>query len=218
MTNTSGHNPVDPVRNIELELGGGALETAIRGSAILIILTVIAVVVWTLVAKVDELARARGEVQPVGEVQVIESRDGGKIDELLVRKGDRVQAGDTIAIFYRVRSEAELKAMQAKKAALEMEMERHTALAEGREPDFDDYVSDYPFLLAREVGAFKSQLQLMQTELRVAEQQLDEKRAELEALNTEIPAIRAEKESTEKALENLPEARRKAALIQNPGS
>jgi HlyD family type I secretion membrane fusion protein len=200
MTDTSGHNPVDPVRNIELELGGGALETAIRGSTILIILTLVAVVVWSLLAKVDELARARGEIKPLGEIQIVESRDGGRIERLLVREGDRVNAGDTIAIFDRTRSETELKVAQAKQAALEMEIERYTAFADGREADFQNYVDAFPFLVTRETGAFVAQQRLRDAEVGLAEQKLLEKRAELAALETEIPAIEAEKEATEKAL------------------
>jgi HlyD family type I secretion membrane fusion protein len=201
MTETSARDPVDPVRNIELELGGGALETVIRASTLLIILTLIAVVAWTLFAKVDELARARGEVKPLGEIQIVESRDGGRIEQLLVREGDWVNAGDTIAIFDRTRSESELKVAQAKQAALEMEVERYTAFADGREPDFRQYLNAFPFLVSREIGAFSSQQRLLEAELGLAEQKLIEKRTELIALDTEIPAIEAEKASTEKALD-----------------
>lgn len=201
MSDTARNESVDPVRAVELELGGGPLDRAIRTSTFLIILTVVAVVAWTLVARVDELARARGEVKPIGDVQVIESRDGGRIEELLVREGDRVAKGDVIARFQPTRSQSELRVAQAKEAALEMEIERYTAFVEERQPDFSQFRDQFPFLVSRELGAFESQRRLLQAEQRLATEKMTEKRAELAALQTEIPAIEAEKAAAKEALD-----------------
>jgi len=140
----------DAEHAVELELGGGPLDRAIRLSTLLIVLTVVAVVAWTLIACVDEIARARGEVKPVGDVQIIESRDGGRIEELLVRDGDRVEKGDLIVRFQRAGSESELERALAKQAALEMELERYSAFLEGRNADFSEYAGKYPRIVARD--------------------------------------------------------------------
>lgn len=200
MTETASSKNFDPVRAVELELGGGALDRTIRASTILIILTVVAVVAWTLVARIDELARARGEIKPIGDVQVIESRDGGRIEELLVREGDRVQKGDLIARFQRAGSESDLLVALAKKSALQMEVERYAAFLEGRDADFSAFEADYPLIVARERGAFESQRRLLQAEQLIAEEKLTEKRAELASLETEIPAIAEQKRATEESL------------------
>jgi HlyD family secretion protein/adhesin transport system membrane fusion protein len=200
MNDTANRTTPDPVRAVELELGGGPLDRAIRLSTLLIVLTVVAVVAWTLIARVDELARARGEVKPTGDVQVIESRDGGRIEELMVREGDHVERGEVLARFERTASESDLRAAQAKKAALEMEVERFTAFVEDREPDFSRYESEFPFLVSREMGAFEAQRRLLRAEQLQAEEKLIQKRAELAALKTEIPAIEKEKKATEESL------------------
>ena len=201
MTDTARSQTLDPVRAVELELGGGPLDRAIRASTLLIVLTVVAVVAWTLVARVDELARARGEVKPIGDVQVVESRDGGRIEELLVREGDRVEAGDVIARFQRTASESELRIALAKQAAMDMEIERYTAFVEEGDADFSRYEEQFPLLVARERGAFESQRRLLKAEQLIGKEKLTEKRAELAALDAEIPAIEDQKRATEQSLE-----------------
>lgn len=191
----------DPMRAVDLELGSGALNTALRATTFLVILTVVLVLAWTLIAQVDELARARGQIEPIGDIQVIESRDGGRIETLFVAEGDQIGAGDPIARFDRTRSESELNVADAKRAVFEMEVERYSAFVEEREPDYRRFQADYPQLVAREIGAFESQRRLLKAEQGISRVKLEEKRAEIVALDMEIPAIVAQKEATEESLE-----------------
>jgi HlyD family type I secretion membrane fusion protein len=200
MSDTTNSAKPDPVRAVELELGGGPLDRAIRAGTLLIVAAVLAVLAWTLIARVDEIARAMGQVKPIGDVQVVESRDGGRIEELLVRDGDRVRKGDVIARFKRTGSEAELKVALAKQATLLMEIKRHTVFAEGGELDLEKYRADFPWIVARELDAFAAQRRLLEAEQEIARVKLAEKRAERLALDTQIPAIEAQKKSTEKSL------------------
>jgi HlyD family type I secretion membrane fusion protein len=190
----------DSVPAIALELGGGAVERLVRTSTVLIVVAVLCAVLWTLVARIDELARARGDVRPTGELQVIESRDGGRIEEILVQEGDRVQAGQVIARFSGTRSEGELNAAQAKQAALEVNIERLAAFAEEREPDFSPYESKYPLVVGRARDALASQRQLLAAEQRNAEQKLAEKRAELAATEHELETLQSAREAAARSL------------------
>lgn len=201
MSDSAKSDATDPTRTVDLELGGGALDGAIRASTLLIVLTVVVVVAWTLVAQVDELARARGDVRPVGDIQVVESRDGGRIEELLVREGDLVDKGTVIARFQRTVSESDLEMALAKQAVLEMEIERHAAFVEKRDLNYDRFEKNHPFLVEKERGAFEAQRRLLNAELLIAQEKLAEKRAELAGLDTEIPAIESEKRATEKSLQ-----------------
>ena len=63
----------------------------------LVIAGVVLFLAWTLVFRVDEVARARGEVITTSRVQVIQSVDGGVLTHLLVKEGDRVQRGQILA-------------------------------------------------------------------------------------------------------------------------
>lgn len=51
---------------------------------------------WVLAAQVDEAVHGQGAVAPSKRVQVIQSTELGRVAEVLVRPGDRVQAGQTV--------------------------------------------------------------------------------------------------------------------------
>ncbi len=49
---------------------------------------------------VPELARANGQIQPTGHIQQVESTEGGRVVELLAEEGQRVKAGELLAVLY----------------------------------------------------------------------------------------------------------------------
>ncbi len=53
-------------------------------------------VVWAAWAPVDEVARGEGRVVPSSRVQVIQSLEGGILQDLMVKQGDVVQAGQPL--------------------------------------------------------------------------------------------------------------------------
>ncbi|UTJ06927.1 HlyD family type I secretion periplasmic adaptor subunit [Arcobacter roscoffensis] len=56
-----------------------------------IILFVTCMIVWASFAQVDELARGEGKVIPSSKIQTIQSLDGGLIEDILVKSGDKVK-------------------------------------------------------------------------------------------------------------------------------
>ncbi|MGA1932100.1 HlyD family type I secretion periplasmic adaptor subunit [Arcobacter sp. YIC-464] len=56
-----------------------------------IILFVTSMIIWANIAKIDELARGEGKVIPSSKIQTIQSLDGGLIEEILVKSGDKVK-------------------------------------------------------------------------------------------------------------------------------
>ena len=60
------------------------------------IAVVVAVVVWTTLAKVDEVVVARGKIIPVGYVQTVQSQVSGSVLEIRVSNGERVVTGDLL--------------------------------------------------------------------------------------------------------------------------
>ena len=48
---------------------------------------VLLLLVWAALAQVDEVTRGEGKVVPTSQVQVIQSVDGGVVEEILVREG-----------------------------------------------------------------------------------------------------------------------------------
>lgn len=84
---------------IRKELGDPSLTLERRGShailwTCLFILCVF--VTWSAWAEIDETTRGEGKVVPTTRIQTIQSLEGGIIDQLLVRRGDRVEAGQQL--------------------------------------------------------------------------------------------------------------------------
>lgn len=91
---------------------------------------------WATMSRIDEVARASGEVIASSRVQVIQAVDGGVLAELLVKEGDRVQPGQMLARLDQTRFgasvgeiEARLFAAQARAIRLRAEAGGSTELA-----------------------------------------------------------------------------------------
>jgi len=59
----------------------------------IIIIFVIAVVVWSSVSEIDEIARGDGKVIPSSKIQKVQNLDGGIISDILVKEGEIVKKG-----------------------------------------------------------------------------------------------------------------------------
>ena len=86
-------------------------------------------IAWALNFRIDEVARARGEVIASSRVQIIQAVDGGVLQKLEVREGDRVKVGQQLARLdlTRVRAsagetEARLYGLKIKAARLRAEV------------------------------------------------------------------------------------------------
>jgi membrane fusion protein, adhesin transport system len=146
-----------PEVRIEALLEDGGQTRGLRATLAIIVVLVIAFLVWAVFAQVDELARARGELQPSGHIQVLQSEEGGSIVTLYVREGDTVKAGQPIVNFAATTLEKEKAQNEIKIGALAIERERLLALLENREPDFSPYV-DFPLLVEQARIGYRTQL------------------------------------------------------------
>lgn len=113
------------------------LQQAHRGRhrPLLIVLTVAVAtfIFWASVFQIDEVARAGGEVITSSRVQVIQSVDGGVLNELLVREGDRVDPGQVLARLDQTRFASTVGEINARLFALKAKVERLRAEVVGRE-------------------------------------------------------------------------------------
>lgn len=146
-----------PEVRIEALLEDGGQSRGLRATLLAIVLLVIAFLVWAVFAQVDELARARGELQPSGHIQILQSEEGGTILDLYVREGDRVGAGQPIANFAATTLAKEKAQAEIKIGALSVERERLLALLENRDPDFSPY-TDFPLLVEQARIGYRTQL------------------------------------------------------------
>lgn len=110
------------------------LEARSSGSSAVIWLTAAAVwafVVWASFAWLDEIVRADGEIISASRPQIIQNLEGGILSELLVKEGDEVLAGDTLARLKGVAFESSVNDLKDQIVALEVKRLRLEAELSG---------------------------------------------------------------------------------------
>lgn len=147
---------------------------------------VVIFVTWASLFRIDEVARATGEVIASSRVQIIQSVDGGVLEELLVKEGDRVEPGQLLARLEQARLgasvgevEARLFALQARATRLRAEVigERQLVFSEDlleRSPETalveEALFQQRQLGLEEELRTMQVAMSLAQRELRLVEQ------------------------------------------------
>jgi adhesin transport system membrane fusion protein len=72
---------------------------------------------WAHFAILDEVKRGQGRVIPSRQIQVVQSLEGGLIEEILVQEGDTVQKGQVLARINSTKFSADLGEVRAKREA-----------------------------------------------------------------------------------------------------
>jgi membrane fusion protein, adhesin transport system len=143
-------------------------------------LTVVALVVWSAFAKIDEVTRGTGKVIPSRQVQVIQSQDGGVVTELLVREGDVVTEGQLLVRLDQTRSQSSFRENRAEYQALSIKAARLRAFVDGTEfsPDAA-LVEAVPRIFAEETALLESTRSELGFVKQIAVEQLAQRREEL---------------------------------------
>lgn len=119
-----------------------------------------AAITWASIARVDQVSRNEGRIVPDGREQIIASAELGLLRELLVREGERVEAGQVLARLDPTRVEAQQNEGEVKRLALKATIARLTAEASGRPLQFPPELKSVPGLVAAETEAFEARRRL----------------------------------------------------------
>lgn len=99
------------------------LGARMRGPSLTIWLcaiTVWAFIVWASMAWLDEIVRGDGEIISSSRPQIIQNLEGGILSELLVKEGDEVLRGETLARLYGTQFRSSVDDLQDQITALEI--------------------------------------------------------------------------------------------------
>lgn len=145
-------------------------------------------ILWSNLARLDEVTRGQGKVIPSSEVQVLSSLEGGIVDEFLVSEGDSVEAGQPILRLRDIQASSDLGANTQRYLGLKAKMQRLQAEAEGKiAPEFSaDVLSGAPASVKEEMESFRANMQNLNSQLQVLETQLSQRRTEINELQTRI--------------------------------
>jgi len=191
----------DPQSNNAFELHDGPALAWAQRAALVIILGLIGVVIWSVTASIDEIAKARGEVEPISQVRPVESQNGGKIALISVTLGQYVEKGDILVTFTETQAKASRDAAVAKLAGIQLQIERLEAQISGRQPDFSRWSGQFPHLVAREHAALKARLAFLDAENMEIGARIEAKNAEIASLDARRPELQKEIDITEEQLE-----------------
>lgn len=163
-------------------------EPALPGRHYTLILTAMALfttsfAVWSHFARIDEQVRAEGSFIASSRSQVIQAVDGGSLKQLLVHQGDKVRAGELLAVLDPQRYEASQQEIAAKVAGLKANIARLNAELNGGEPEFPQEVKAQPQLMS-------AQIQLMRQRRRALEEDVGSLTRSLDLARKEADAFR----------------------------
>lgn len=166
--------------------------------SILSLLTVL--LVWSFIGRIDEMAVAVGKVIPAGQVKVIQVKDKGVVQKILVKEGDYVRAGEPLIILDPTNTTADVANLKKRAAYYRLEAARLEAEIEGRPflPTLEDDLEmrDYDI----EMSLYSSRKAQQRADLEAAQSAVLQKRAAAQAASAtyqkhvELYDIAADKE------------------------
>lgn len=144
--------------------------TDLRGHSLVLWVLVVALVVATVWAsryRIDQTARGLGTVIASSRVQVIQAVDGGVLESLKVKEGDRVRAGQILAVLDQTRFSAAVKELDARLAALLAQAARLRAeVTDAPDIRFPPGVARFPEIVRVQQALFTQKRQSLEEELR----------------------------------------------------
>ncbi|WP_209009084.1 HlyD family type I secretion periplasmic adaptor subunit [Pseudovibrio japonicus] len=163
-----------------------AAFTRVRVLVVLIGLLLIAFLVWASVTQLEEVTRGDGRVIPSAKIQVLQSPEGGVIQEVLVKTGDLVSKGDVLIRLDDTGFSANLGELVAKQLALEIARERLEFQSvwpeRGEELIYSDqYQEQASKVVASELSLFQASLEGLKGQVAIKQSRVAQRITELEA-------------------------------------
>lgn len=172
-----------PSRNMTDNAKWALEHQDIKGSRLLVwvsLLIIVVLVVWASFAWIDEVVRGEGKVVPSRQVQIIQSLDGGVVEEILVRPGQMVEEGEVMLRIDPTRYTSSLGENQAESLSLMAKAARLEAIATGEPLNMPTEVLEKaPSTAEAERHVWMSRTEELRTNLQVANDQLRQRREEL---------------------------------------
>lgn len=144
-------------------------------------LIVLALIVWANFTQIEEVTRGEGRVIPSGQVQMIQSLDGGIVSQILVKEGQTVVRGQPLIKVDETRAISSLKENKAQYLALVAKQFRLRALAEGgvfNPPK--EIITEVPEVYHQEQALYLSSKEELSAQMDIAREQLRQKEKELQ--------------------------------------
>jgi len=148
--------------------------------------------IWAHFAVLDEVKRGNGRVIPARQIQIIQSLEGGIIDQILVHEGTTVQQGQPLMRINDTKFASEFGEVRERRGAVAARVARLQAEAQGlTKLDFpDELIKSAPQAVETEKSVFETRTRKVAQDVDVLTQQEMRLSENLKLLNREVELTR----------------------------
>ncbi len=151
---------------------------------------IVAFFVWAAVAEIEELTRGQGQVVPSQNIQIVQSLEGGILQELLVAKGDLVKKGQVLMRLSDVLFSSEERGTEANFMALSAKKARLMAEANGQDFVLDGKIKqELPHVAKNERALYDSRQKELEAAYAIQDDKIRKATADLKEVEAEINRI-----------------------------
>ena len=166
-----------------------------------ILLLVVALLTWSFLGHINEVAVAAGKVIPSGQVKTVQVKNKGIVKEILVEEGQLVKEGDIIVVLDPTTTSADYDSLKKRAAYYKLDLQRLTAeltqqpFVPEEDPDLEAHD------LAAELALYQSRTSDYKTQRQSRLDIIEQKMARLQATQAnyekyaQVLAIEQEKEA-----------------------
>lgn len=131
-----------------------------------------AFIIWASITSIAEVTQARGQIQPVEKVKYIQHLNGGTIEELFVKVGDKVTAGQPLLRLSPTATQSNRDQLEIRIAALSMSLASIDAQKRAlQNPNFGEVGEKFPAIARTQMDAFIfERSRIMQEQAKLASQ------------------------------------------------
>ena len=138
---------------------------------------------WSAFADVDDVAHADGRVIPSAKMQVVQNMEGGIVQSISVRQGDKVSAGDLLVTLSPTQFGSDFASRQQQMLGLMAKVTRLKAELSDTAPQFSQELQQQGAdVVLLEKNEYENRRQRLRADLAVYENQLKNASAELEIM------------------------------------
>lgn len=145
---------------------------------------------WSAFANVDEVARGEGKVIPSQQLQVIQSYDGGVVEEILVHESDVVNKGDLLLRIDPTRFVSSFRENRAEAASLQARAARLKALTTNTSFELpDELIKSSPDIAEHERMQYEANRRELDEQLSISRSQLEQRGRELQEVRAKLAQV-----------------------------
>ena len=186
------------LRSLARSSGSGLTSSAILFAIIAIIA---GSVYWSSQAALEKVTRGEGQLVPASRTQIVQSLEGGIIQEILVREGEVVSQGQRLFVIDDTQFQSALGETTARRYSLLATVSRLEAEISGGDPNYPPtLLEQYPGITAQETNVLNARRDELRQSLAVIEDQRRQKEAEIAELQEKIQQLARSVELSEEEI------------------